>query len=133
MFTDRDAFLREIHTDFLENINPIENGLVDVLRGVDALTSGDEQAIDGKETRRDKARMFWNMLHRIPEKDFESSFVPKLKMEYPHLMSRREFRLEDAGSCSVKCLRHVMMKRIDLKRIVDILPSAQCCSQEEYK
>ena len=133
MFTDQDEFLKEIQPDFLANVNPIECGLVDVLRKVEALSSEDEQAIEAKETRRDKARKLFALLHKIPEEDFASSFVPKLKMEYPHVLRKKEFRLEDADFCSVKCLRHKMMKRIDLKRVVDILPSTGCCGQEEYK
>ena len=113
-------------------MNPIESGLVDILLKVEALSSEDEQAIEGKETRRDKARKLWGMLHRIPEEDFEGSFIPKLKEEYPHMMSGKHFRTE-GNACYAKCLRHLMMKRIDPKRVVDILPPTQCCTEDEYR
>ncbi|KAL8625506.1 hypothetical protein ACOMHN_014595 [Nucella lapillus] len=132
VITNQEEFLTKIHPTFLEMVHPIESQLVDELRNTEAFSSEDEQSIAGEKTRRKRARKLWGMLHRIPEEDFAHCFMPKLKERYPHVMAGLTFQLAEVAEVN-SCMRHAMRRRINLKRLVDILPSLKCCSVDEYR
>ncbi|XP_076459601.1 uncharacterized protein LOC143292857 [Babylonia areolata] len=132
VITHQEDFLTKILPKFLDYVDPIESGLVDTLRGVEALSSEDEQSIREENTRRKKARKLLDKLHDIPEEDFAHSFVPKLKKTHPHVLSGLVFRPQDNADTKI-CMRHAMRKRINLKRLIDLLRAAKCCSMDEYR
>ena len=133
VYTNQKTFLRKIHTGFLKFVQPIESPLVDELVAGGIMSSDDEKEVSAKETRRDKARHLWNILHRVPPELLEKKCLPAMKKHYPHVLERATFRWDGKMDPTDHCLRHAIMKRMRLRRFADIFPPANACTQVEYR
>nr|KAG5705318.1 hypothetical protein BaRGS_010769 [Batillaria attramentaria] len=60
--------------------------MIDELRAVDAMSSGEEEEMKAEPKRRDKARRAWDLMNRVTEKDLTEKFLPFLEKRYPHML-----------------------------------------------
>ncbi|KAK7495756.1 hypothetical protein BaRGS_00012976, partial [Batillaria attramentaria] len=125
-FTDQDQFLKVIQPQFLRLAHPIESGVVDELRREEILSSDDQDELASETSRRDKARLLWSKLHRVPPKTFGEKCVPLLRRTYPHMFPTVTFRWngQKQEEEKVVCLRHVLMKRQSPKKLMDVVKLA---------
>ena len=133
VYTNQNTFLRKIHTRFLKFVQPIESLLMDELVAGGIMSSDDEKEVSAKETRRDRARHLWKILHRVPPALLENKCLPAMKKHYPHVLERATFRWDGKEDPTDRCLRHAIMKRMRLRRFADIFPPANACTQVEYR
>ena len=96
------------------------------------MSSDEEHEISAEKTRRDKARKLWNLMHRVPPELFGKICYPAMKSHYPHVLEGVSFCWCDKGDLGVQCLRHIIMKRMTLRRFADIFPSSNACTHAEY-
>ncbi|KAK7495758.1 hypothetical protein BaRGS_00012978, partial [Batillaria attramentaria] len=133
IYTEQEEFLRVIHPKFLKIVQPFQSGLMDELRSVGAIVAEEEEEVKAFVTTTDKARALWTMLHRVPPKLFGEQCMPILRKLYRHMLEGAEYRWDGRPDLGSRCLRHVIVTRMTVKRFADIFPSTRCCSVEEYR
>ncbi|KAK7495090.1 hypothetical protein BaRGS_00013730 [Batillaria attramentaria] len=133
-FTTKEGLLRSVYKKFLDVVDPFESGMIDELRAVDAMSSGEEEEMKAEPKRRDKARRAWDLMNRVTEKDLTEKFLPFLEKRYPHMLQPGvKYHFEGQSDLGRKCLRHVIMSRLTAQRFADIFPPANCCSLQECR
>ncbi|XP_070198819.1 uncharacterized protein [Littorina saxatilis] len=125
VFANLDNFLLAIHARFLEIVDPIESGLIDILRQDNVLGCDEEEEIRAEATRRNKARTCWNLLLAVQPSVFERHCFPALEKLYPHVLQKAVYSLDKL------CLRHVI-KKTCLHRFADVFVMTGACSHDEY-
>ena len=132
VYTDQENFLNDIFLQFLENVHPIESGLMDDFRAGGIMSSDEEHEIRAQVTRRDGARKLWSLLHRVPPGLFEKSCYPAMKRQYSHLFNELSFCWDGQGDVGDQCLRHAIMTRMTMRRFADVFPPTKGCTHAEY-
>ncbi|KAK7100928.1 uncharacterized protein [Littorina saxatilis] len=132
VYTNQEQYLRAIHMRLLELAEPRDSILMDELRANDVMGSGDEEGIKSQPTRWDRARGFYNYLHRVPLSLFENHCVPALETYYAHALEGASFQRDDRCHGPAPCVRHSIMRRLPLRRFADVFPSTNGCTHEEY-
>ncbi|XP_070176297.1 uncharacterized protein [Littorina saxatilis] len=130
VYRDQGLFLNNILPSFLDNVQPIESGLVDIFIAEGVFSSDEEHIIMKRTTRRGKARKTWKLLKRVPPTQFQNSCYPAIKDKYPHVLEGKEFQWD--GKEKKECLRHVIMNAMRLNRFGDLFPPFNGCTEEEY-
>ena len=97
------------------------------------MSSDDEKEISSEKTRKDKARKLWCFLRQVPPALFELKCLPAMKKHYPHVLENATFHWDGQEDRSDRCLRHIIMKRMRLRRFADIFPPANACTLAEYR
>ena len=132
VYTDQKNFLGAIFDRFLENVHPIESGLMDDFRADGIMSSDEEHEIRAQVTRRDGARKMWSFLHRVPPDLFENYCYAAMKHRYSHLFNELSFCWDGQGDIGDQCLRHTIMTRMTMRRFADVFPSTKGSTLAEY-
>ncbi|KAK7099383.1 uncharacterized protein [Littorina saxatilis] len=131
VFTNLEKFLLAIHARFLEIVDPIESGLIDILRQDNVLGCDEEEEIRAEATRINKARKCWNILQAVQPAVFQRHCFPALNNRFPHVLQEAVFCWDRARDAAKLCLRHVI-KKTCLRRFADVFVMTGACSHDEY-